>query len=1048
MQNCAHCGETNPLHARFCMACGRALVRTDELRYVTVLFADIAGSTAMISGSDPETARARLRPLLHCIGHAISRCGGTIARIEGDGVKALFGAPVALEDHVLRACEAALRIHADAAAFNTGHGPARIRVGINTGPVLLCIVTTDLHVEYSAEGSTTHEAAKAQQSATPGTTFVTAAVARAVEGFFDTAARAPLRLNETQAPMPLFELLRPTGARSRFELALRRGLSTLVDRAAEIARLEDAAHRSASGRRLAAMALVGEAGVGKSRLLWEFGQRLVARGWALSSASGTRGGTAVAFHAVLQILCDLLQIGPGDSAEDVQLKLGGQGAGRPYATPILVLLGLEHGDEAWHALDAAQRASHTQRALAGALELACARRPTALVLDGFDGADGETRAFFQMLSRRAPAVCALLLLEGRPETADVFKQLAGVEVLPVEPLGEGSAARMFRSLAGSDRSLRGLERALVARTAGNPLFIEETVRTLRDCGALTGLPGNFRAASSAELPLSGSIADIIETRIARLQPLDRKTLEAAAAVGSEVSTALLGAYVGADEDELSGRLHRLVGAGFLRVEGEEPALRFSFRHAVTRDVAYRLILLSARLAAHRRLAELLESPAFRHMPDRIDLLAHHTLRAHDWTRALRYLQQAAERAAERSAPREVVRLLDEALAVLEQLPAADRSAEREVSIRLSMAFPLVQLGDLARTAREVAHLERLESGCADRQLKGRLTVFVCTQRWLSGEHAKALAIGRRALALGKALDDPTILVPARQAVGGALNEAGQFAEALSLLSANIDSVSASAPGHPFGMSGLPAVFALSARSWVYTHMGRFADAERDASACMNAAMASGHAFSIGSAAFAVGALVLARGEAASALPMLEDGVRRCEAARLRMWLPVAGTMLALAHVEARQPEHAREVVRRTLPALDDTPRKSSFMSLALVRVYAAIGDHLPARQLLDTTLARAREHGGRTWEAQGLLTAGDLAATTHQPGLNARRCFEEGLALAEELGMDCIAARCRLGLADVLQHIGDTAAAAALRDAATQALQQMGAPGWLSAAER
>ena len=353
MERCSHCGETNPPQARFCMGCGSAIFpasRAEELRRVTVLFADIAGSTALISGADPEAARARLEPIVHRLKSAIGQFRGTVARIAGDGVKALFGAPVALESHALHACLAALRIQAESIESGElsrrgGAVPVRIRIGINTGSVLLCSVATDLHVEYAAEGETTHLAAKAQQAAAPGSIVVTAEVARLVEGLIETRPREALRVAGLDQVVELFELVGVTDAGSRFEVAVRRGLTKLVGRHNELERLGRLANKVDGESCLVASALVGEAGVGKSRLLWEFRQRLLAEGWNVVAASGTSGGAPVAFHAVLTVLRTLCDLRAGDDAKTVRASIErslGQGLD---ASPLLALLDCDPGDD-------------------------------------------------------------------------------------------------------------------------------------------------------------------------------------------------------------------------------------------------------------------------------------------------------------------------------------------------------------------------------------------------------------------------------------------------------------------------------------------------------------------------------------------------------------------------------------------------------------------------------------------------------------------------------------------------------------------------------
>jgi class 3 adenylate cyclase/tetratricopeptide (TPR) repeat protein len=1051
MKKCSNCGEANLQRARFCMGCGSAVMaasRSEELRRVTVLFADIAGSTASISGMDPEAARAWLEPFVSRVKSAIGQCRGTVARIAGDGVKALFGAPIPLEEHALYACLAALRIQAEMADLSAldgrnGAKHVRIRIGINTGTVLLCSVATDLHVEYDAEGETTHLAAKAQQAAAPGSIVVTAEVAGLVAGLVETKPREPLRVAGLDQTVQLYELVGTTGASSRFEVAVRRGLTALVGRREELDVLGQSATRARSARSLVAMALVGEAGVGKSRILWEFRQLLLAQGWTVVAVAGTRGGTPVAFHAVLAVLRALFELHAVDDAHTVRAKLARFSGDGLDASALLVLLDRDPGDAGWRDQSSETRRGRIHKALVSALLAACARAPTAIVVDGWEEADPETRAFFGSFVRSTPAVPLLLLFEGRPTARPLFEQLPGIKFLMVQPLTAALGLLLFRTLAGNDPSLGRLEGEFLSRTAGNPFFLEEGLRMMVESGTLIGTPGGLRrSARRAEVTIPGSVADIVEFRIVRLPAGDRDTLKAAAVLGRDIPVALLRGLADVAPGELASQLSRLADSGLLVLDAEGRVEQYTFKHAVTQDVAYRLLKKSERVSAHGRLVKLLESPSFSAVADRVELLAHHCVRAQDWVRSLQYLRSAADRAADRSAPNEVVRLLDGALTALSQARPEDASADLEVDIRLSMAFPLVQLGNLTRTAQEVERLEALEPHCTDRGRQGQVAVFVCSQRWLSGEHRKALDIGRRALAIGAELDDPLILVPARQCVGGALHESGGFEEALSLLNANVESVAENTPGHPFGMAGLPAVFARATRCWVYEHLGRFDDAGHDGEEALRIAEANNHPFSLGSAAFALGALMLARGEAQSALPLFEEGVRRCEAGRLRLWRPVVGSMLALAYAQSGDVTRARAVIDRTVPRLDETVLMSSFTSLVIARTYAAISRHGEASQLVRRTLGRVRALGGRTWEAEALLAEGDFALDAPDGDIGAANlAYTQGLALAAELGMAPIAARCRLGLATVAARVGDAETARRHEETAVQALESINAPG-------
>jgi class 3 adenylate cyclase/tetratricopeptide (TPR) repeat protein len=826
MQACQVCWEANPLQARYCMSCGNTLriaTWSEEVRRVTVLFADLVGSTALIRRSDPEEARTLLDDVVRRLRAAVRHFGGSVSRVAGDGILALFGAPVVLEDHARRAALAALRMQEDMAS-DPLEGPngerLMIRVGVNTGDVLLRSVASDLHVEYTAEGVTTHLAAKLQSAAEPGAVLVSGDVARLVEGFIELLPHAPLQIRGFGEPLAAFQLGRPTQTQSRFQVAVGRGLSPLVGRQQEFARLEQLA-TVAEGGHVRIAGVVGEPGVGKSRLLWEFGLRLLGRGWRVCSAPATLNGTALAFYPVLSLLGVLYRIDAEDSPAVLHSKLQAMAAGHGLdIAPLQVLFGLAAGDATWDMLDARERQERTQQALLAALIAASRQKPTVMSIEDLHEADAETLALIERLHRRHGEGRLLMLLEYRTGKEPGIERLPGFEAIAVEPLAEGDARTLFRQICGTDASFAALEGRLIERVAGNPFFIEEGLRMLGAAEA----PGKRRS----EMPIPGSVMDVIEARIAQLEPAEREVIKLASAVGKHAHLPILQGLCAGELQRLETSLGRLVEAGFLVEAGEAPPATLRFKHAVTQDVAYRMMTRPERRKIHSDIVGLLESQPLATFPERIALLGGHAMKAELWPQAVGYLERAAQLAVERASPREAVRLLDEALGVLPRLDESLRSVAREIDLRLGLRGPLLALGNLARIGDELRSLEQLAAACADAPRLGRVAVVIAGHCWLKGELRLAVEAGQRAIEIAARLGDFSLLVPARQYVGAALHELGEFAEASELLSANVEAVPEHAPGHAFGMAGLPAVFCRSTRSWLRAHLGAFAAARSDA----------------------------------------------------------------------------------------------------------------------------------------------------------------------------------------------------------------------------
>jgi len=1057
--NCADCGEINPAHARFCLGCGcpfgatRALTGpAGDRRRVSVLFADIAGSTALVAGADPEDAASLLAAVVETMMRAVVRFKGDVLRNAGDGIMALFGASVAQEDHARSACLAALSMQAELALRDAlprvgAAGPIRVRIGIDSGDVLIRPIISGLHTGYSVEGQTTHLAAKAEQAARPGTVVVTAEVARLVEGFIETRARDPVHVPGLPEPVRLLELVRATDAHNRFQVATRRGLGPFVGREHEMAQLEHAAEQVERGVAQVKV-VVGDAGVGKSRLLWECKRRLQARGWAVLSAHSTARGARSAYYPIVAVLKELYRIEPGDSAEVVGMKLTRRPPGEAYTAdlpPLLALFDQPAGEPGWNALDAARRLERTHAALISAVLNGAQQRATAVLIDDLHEVDNETSEFIRRLSERLDGSKLLLLLEYRPGHGFEFEPRASTQLLRVEPLPEQTTVALFRQLAGSDTSLARLEREVVQRVAGNPLFIEESVRMLSETGFLDGPAGGYRAGRpSGAMPIPASVKNVLESRIARLAPAQRQTLQVAAVFGNRIHMPVLAALLGGAIDAVTGVIARLVDLELLIVSSELRADECAFKHAFTRETAYESMAKAQRKETHARVIALLESPLGSALPERIELLAQHAMKAGDWDRAVDYLQQAARRAEERSAVREAVHNLDAALSAVPNLSAARRLVECEIDLRLALRGPLVALGHMRRVADEVRQLEALEPECVDPARQARLAVFVCGHRWITGEPMRAVKAGRRAIAIASAHDDLALLIPARQYVGGALHAMGEHAEAQALLTANVIGVPETAPGSRFGMAGLPAVFCRATRGWSHEHVGNFAAAETDALDAMRIGRASGHGFSILSGSFSAGSLHIARGEFAEAARLLTQALALCNAERQRMWLPLIGPMLAVALARGGDPAAALALIDRTVPQPDSAPL-TTFAVLTVAEVYAMVDRVDSAARMAEASLKRARKHGERIWEAHALHLLGETAAGRSAPDLSAAEANQlAARGLAKELGMRPLAARCRLELASIHERRGELAQAHQQLSGARAEFAALGVPYWVS----
>src|SRR5712692_5534631 len=395
-----------------------------ERKQITVLFADIQGSTELIAGLDPEEARALLDPVLHLMMDAVHRYEGTVNQVMGDGIMALFGAPLAHEDHAVRACYAALRMQESVKRYAEGvfrsHGvTVRMRVGLNSGEVVVRAIGSDLHMDYTAVGQTTHLAARMEQLADPGTTLLTAATLQLAEGYVEVKGRGPVPIKGLAESAVVYELVGAQGVRSRLHAAAARGLTRFVGRESELDQLRHALERAGAGHGQVA-AVVGEPGVGKSRLYWEFTHSHRTQGWFILESGSVSYGKATAYLPVIDLLKAYFQVEGRDDTRKIREKVTGKLLSldrqlEPSLPALLSLLDVPVEDAAWERLDPPQR---RQRNLDGVKRLLLREsqvQPLLVLFEDLHWIDSETQALLDSLIETLPTARLLLLVNYRPE---------------------------------------------------------------------------------------------------------------------------------------------------------------------------------------------------------------------------------------------------------------------------------------------------------------------------------------------------------------------------------------------------------------------------------------------------------------------------------------------------------------------------------------------------------------------------------------------------------------------------------------------------------
>jgi len=747
-----------------------------ERKQVTVLFADLKGSMELLAERDPEEARKLLDPVLERMMEAVHRYEGTVNQVMGDGIMALFGAPLAHEDHAVRACYAALRmqdaIRRYAEELRRSQGiEVQVRAGLNSGDVLVRTVGSDLRMDYTAVGQTTHLAARMEQLAPPGAIRLTAETLRLAEGFVQVKPLGPVPVKGLADPVEIFELVGAAGARTRLQAARARGFTRFVGREPELEQIRQATEQAKRGRGQI-VAVVGEPGVGKSRLFYEFVHSHQTQGWLVREASSVSYGKATPFLPLADLLRGYFRVDDRDDTRSVRAKVTGTmltlDRTLEDAVPAVSwLLDALPPDDAFLGLDPAQR---RRRAIDGAKRLLLREsriQPLLLVFEDLHWIDAETQAFLDGLVESLPTAPILLAVNYRPEYRHGWGSKTYYRQLRIDPLPPESADELLQGLLGDDPSVRALKPLLIARTEGNPLFLEESVRTLVETRAFLGEPGAYRLTRSIDsIQMPATVQAILAARIDRLPPELKRLLQAASVIGKDVPVALLESITEITGDELRGALTALQTAEFLYETRLFPDLEYTFKHALTHEIAYSGVLQDRKRALHAAVVDALERLHADRLIEQVEVLAHHATRGGLTDKALHYLRLAGERSVGRSAHREAIEFFQAALGILSALPETPETLSAALDFHIALGPVLIALK--SATAPEVAALysralalvERL--GDTSRRFPALWGLWFIDYNL--GRYAAAREKGERLLEDASAGDDSGRLVEAHHAL--------------------------------------------------------------------------------------------------------------------------------------------------------------------------------------------------------------------------------------------------------------------------------------------
>ncbi len=1074
---CPECGAQALLTAKFCSECGRLVTpgadsRTSrflspgsytpkhlaeriltsknelegERKRVTVLFADIKSSMELIADIDPEEAQTILDPVLERMMEAVHHYEGMVNRVMGDGIMALFGTPVAHEDHAVRACYAGLRMQGKISQYaidlQRRHAlPVTMRVGINSGEIVVSSIGNDLFVDFTVIGQTAHLAARMEQLAMPGSVLATADTQRLVEGYVEAKSLGPILVKGLGHPVDVYEITGGGGERTRLQAAASRGLTSFVGRHIEMDLLRQTLADARAGHGQV-VAIVGEPGMGKSRLIHEFLRSSDTSGCLLLQTNSASYGHSASYLPVIELLRNFyFQITDLDNTRSIREKVTSKimkldPSLEDIIPPVLDLLDALEAEHPFQSLDAVQHRQHTYQAIP--------KQPVIAAFEDLHWNDSLTLGLLNELVIGACDARLLLLVSYRPEFRDQWTGRPGYHQIRLEPLPTDSISELLRALLGSDPGLLALKNFILARAGGNPFFVEEIVRALVDTKALEGTRGEYRLVKQfSEIDVPPTVQAVLAARIDALSTAEKRILQDAAVIGHAVPFSLLHAICGMEEDELRGLLGNLQASEFLYNTRLFPDLEFTFKHSLTHDVAYAGLRRERRREMHERVVGQTERLFADRIDEHVERLADHALRGHLFERAVKYLRRAGAKATEREAYPEAVVLLEKALEAVSHLPDDRTRAELAIDLRFDLRNALQPLGDRQRIAKYLLEAEQLADQLHDKRRMGWIQSYLTEQFWMLGRYSDSSAAGELALSAARDLNDLPLQVVTNLPLGLAYHTSGNYPAANRYFGWNATELKGELAGERFGMFVLPSAFARSFMAWGLAETGEFAEAYAIGEEALQISEDHSHPFSIGYAHLGLGVVALRQGNFRRAVRSFQRALAASAFADSPVGFAYVSLHLGYALTFENRANEGIAILEESI-RVAETRGFAARHSLRLAYVseaYLVVNRTADALSAGTRALELARSHQERANEAYALRALGEIARHAGQLA-EAESHFDAASQAARELSMRPLEAHCYRTLGEILEAKQQPEKAAALQERAIAMAHSMGMRFW------
>jgi class 3 adenylate cyclase/tetratricopeptide (TPR) repeat protein/ribosomal protein L40E len=1083
---CLHCNATNPPDSSFCEKCGqdlRAPKETTPIDYaqpqsytpkhladkilntrstlegerklVTVLFADVANFTSLSEKLEPEEVHQIMEGCLRILMDEIHKYEGTINQFTGDGVMALFGAPLAHEDHAQRACYAALAIQKNLAEYSEkvkkNYGQEfRMRIGLNSGPVVVGSIGDDLHMDYTAIGDTINLASRMEGLAQPGSVLLSRNTHRLVKDYFDLKPIGPLEVKGKEDPQEAFELVKAGGAATRLEAAMVRGLTRFVGRENSMALLMEAYEKVKAGTGQV-VGMVGEAGVGKSRLLFEFRHRLPQEFGYLEGHCIHYGG-AMPYLPILDLLRSYFEIREGEREMVIQKRvreriLGLDEKFQGIISPIQDLLSLKVEDDAYLKLEPKQRREKVFEALRDLFIRQSQERPLVLVVEDLHWIDKTSEEFLDYLIGWLANVKILLILLHRPEYTPQWGSKSYFNRIGLDQLTLKSSAELVRAILEGGETAPELSSLILNRADGNPLFMEELTHSLLENGSIQRTGDQYiLTKKSSDLQVPDTIQGIIATRIDRLEENLKRIMQVASVIGREFAFRILQAISDMRED-LKNQLLNLQGLELIYEKSLFPELEYVFKHALTQEVAYNSLLSNRRKEIHKRIGNTIEELYAGNMEEFYEVLAYHYSKSDESEKAIQYLKLSGEKATRNHAPSEAYELYKEAVELLNKLPDTKERKKKLIEVILLMINPLTLLRFPEGSLSFFQQGERLATELGDTR---NLAVFyygIGSYHSNLGDHFTAFKFAEEGFEEARKMQDVELMVPHGFTLCDTYNQTGRYKDIVDKMPEVIHLIEEAGRESDFFTLGVnPYSYFCGLTGFALAQTGRFEEGKLLLERYLQNVSQLDDLGTLGLSYLFYGSIFWLKGDWKSGKEHLEKSLKYSEEAKFTIGVVLNLCFLGFVHSHLGDPETGRRQAEKGLQMFRDSGIELFLSSCLWMmgNIHLDLNNMDGAEDSMEEALRLSRKNTEKTWEGLALVGLGRvLGKKKPLQTEKVEKYFHEGLAILQDQKIKPWYAHGRMFLGEFYLDMGKKEKALENLKEAEGLFQEMGMDYWL-----